>query len=60
MNQAAHGDREHGFIMTRMRIARKVVVGFWQEESTHRKSAPGRAPPPPGTIGRREVRPVWR
>jgi L-arabinose isomerase len=37
MNQAAHGDREHGFIMTRMRIARKVVVGFWQEESTQRK-----------------------
>ncbi|HCE45180.1 MAG TPA: L-arabinose isomerase [Lentisphaeria bacterium] len=31
LNQAAHGDREHGFIMTRMRIARKVVVGHWQE-----------------------------
>jgi L-arabinose isomerase len=37
MNQAAHGDREHGFIMTRLRIARKVVVGFWQEESTQEK-----------------------
>ena len=32
LNQAAHGDREHGFIMTRMRINRKVVVGHWQEE----------------------------
>jgi L-arabinose isomerase len=31
LNQAAHGDREHGFIMTRMRLQRKVVVGFWQD-----------------------------
>jgi L-arabinose isomerase len=37
MNQAAHGDREHGFIMSRMRINRKVVVGFWQEEATQEK-----------------------
>jgi L-arabinose isomerase len=33
MNQAAHGDREHGFIMSRLRMNRKVVVGFWQEET---------------------------
>ncbi|MGB7568668.1 MAG: L-arabinose isomerase [Chitinivibrionales bacterium] len=31
LNQSAHGDREHGFIMARMRIERKVVVGHWQE-----------------------------
>lgn len=31
LNQAAHGDREHGFIMSRMRLNRKVVVGHWQE-----------------------------
>ena len=31
LNQAAHGDREYGFIGARMRIARKVVVGFWQD-----------------------------
>ncbi len=37
MNQAAHGDREHGFIWSRMRLSRKVVVGFWQEESTQEK-----------------------
>ena len=37
MNQAAHGDREHGFIWSRLRKNRKVVVGFWQEESTQRK-----------------------
>lgn len=31
LNQAAHGDREHGFVMSRMRLNRKVVVGFWQD-----------------------------
>jgi len=30
-NQAAHGDREFGFIGARMGIARKVVVGHWQD-----------------------------
>ncbi len=33
LNQSAHGDREFGFIGSRMRLNRKVVVGFWQEES---------------------------
>ncbi|HXC36969.1 MAG TPA: L-arabinose isomerase [Candidatus Acidoferrales bacterium] len=33
LNQAAHGDREHGFIMSRMRLNRKVVAGFWREEA---------------------------
>jgi len=37
MNQAAHGDREHGFIMSRLRLNRKVVVGFWQENSVQQK-----------------------
>lgn len=32
LNQSAHGDREFGFIMTRMRLNRKVVVGHWQDE----------------------------
>jgi hypothetical protein len=36
LNQAVHGDREHGFIMSRMRISRKVVVGFWQEKMVQR------------------------
>jgi len=30
-NQSAHGDREFGFIMSRMRKDRKVVVGHWQD-----------------------------
>ncbi|HEY2982166.1 MAG TPA: L-arabinose isomerase [Anaerolineales bacterium] len=32
LNQAAHGDREFGFIGSRMRLDRKVVVGHWQDE----------------------------
>lgn len=32
LNQSAHGDREHGFIGARMRLARKVVVGYWQDQ----------------------------
>jgi L-arabinose isomerase len=31
LNQAAHGDREYGFIGARMRIARKIVVGYWED-----------------------------
>jgi L-arabinose isomerase len=34
LNQAAHGDREFGFITARLRLARKVVVGFWQDSET--------------------------
>lgn len=31
LNQAAHGDRELGFIETRMRLRRKTVVGHWSD-----------------------------
>ncbi len=31
LNQAAHGDREFGFMMSRLRLRRKVVVGHWQD-----------------------------
>jgi L-arabinose isomerase len=31
LNQSAHGDREFGFIMTRMRLSRKVITGHWQD-----------------------------
>ena len=34
LNQAAHGDREFGFIGSRLRIERKVVVGHWADEVT--------------------------
>jgi L-arabinose isomerase len=31
LNQAAHGDREFGFIAARLRLERKVVVGHWSD-----------------------------
>lgn len=33
LNQSAHGDREFGFIMSRLRRNRKVVAGHWQDEA---------------------------
>lgn len=33
-NQSAHGDREHGFIGTRMGIPRKVIAGHYQDPKT--------------------------
>jgi L-arabinose isomerase len=35
LNQSAHGDREFGFLCTRMGKSRKVVVGHWQDPSVH-------------------------
>ncbi|MEN6417929.1 MAG: L-arabinose isomerase [Clostridiaceae bacterium] len=37
LNQSAHGDREHGFIGARMRMARKVIVGYWKDEEPIRE-----------------------
>ena len=37
LNQAAHGDREHGFIATRLRLPRKVIAGYWRDEQVHRR-----------------------
>ncbi len=37
LNQAAHGDREFGFICTRMGKKRKVIVGYWQDQSIHKQ-----------------------
>ncbi len=34
LNQSAHGDREFGFIGSRMRLNRKVVAGHWEDEDT--------------------------
>ena len=35
LNQSAHGDREFGYIMSRMRLDRKIVVGHWQDPNVH-------------------------
>lgn len=37
LNQSAHGDREFGFIMSRMRKKRKVVVGHWEDKRVQNK-----------------------
>lgn len=37
LNQSAHGDREFGYICTRMNKPRKVIVGHWQDKSVHEK-----------------------
>ncbi|MDR1408572.1 MAG: L-arabinose isomerase [Tannerella sp.] len=39
LNQSAHGDREFGHIVTRMRRSRKVVVGHWQDAVAQAKIA---------------------
>ena len=39
LNQAAHGDREFGFIGARMRIARKVVVGYYEDAEVQARIA---------------------
>lgn len=39
LNQAAHGDREHGFIASRLRMPRKVVAGYWQDEKPQKRIA---------------------
>ncbi len=31
LNQSAHGDREFGYLCTRMGLRRKVIVGHWQD-----------------------------
>jgi L-arabinose isomerase len=38
LNQSAHGGREFGFIGSRLRIDRKVVVGHWSSEELQRKT----------------------
>ncbi|MGO5051727.1 L-arabinose isomerase [Lachnospiraceae bacterium LCP25S3_G4] len=38
-NQAAHGDREYGHIVSRMGIERKVIVGYWADEVVQKRLA---------------------
>ena len=37
LNQAALGDREHGFIGARLRMPRKIIAGYWQDEKVSRR-----------------------
>ncbi len=37
LNQSAHGDREFGFMVSRLRMNRKVVTGHWQDPAVHER-----------------------
>ena len=37
LHQSAHGGREFGFMLSRLRRRRKVVVGHWQQPDVHRR-----------------------
>lgn len=37
LNQAAHGDREHGFLGARLRKPRKIIAGHWQNPEVCRR-----------------------
>ncbi len=37
LNQAAHGDREHGFLAARLRMPRKVIAGHWRDERVQQR-----------------------
>jgi L-arabinose isomerase len=37
LNQSAHGDREAGFLHTRMRLGRKIVVGHWTDKEVQQR-----------------------
>jgi len=37
LNQSAHGDREFGYIGSRMRLNRKVAVGHWQADDVQER-----------------------
>jgi L-arabinose isomerase len=37
LNQSAHGDREFGYMVSRMRKNRKVVAGHWQDPEVSRQ-----------------------
>ena len=52
LNQSAHGDREFGFMMSRMRMNRKVVVGHWQDEEVLKSINVWARAAADGTIGR--------
>lgn len=39
LNQSAHGGREFGFICTRLKKARKVIVGHWQDTQVRERLA---------------------
>lgn len=39
LNQAAHGDREYGFINARLNVKNEIVVGYWQHDAVQKQVA---------------------
>ncbi|MFC5407548.1 L-arabinose isomerase [Cohnella soli] len=39
LNQAAHGDREYGFINARLKKQNKIVVGYWERPEVRQRIA---------------------
>ena len=39
LNQSAHGDREFGYITSRMNLPRKVIAGHWSHPETQKRIA---------------------
>src|SRR5690606_86594 len=39
LNQSAHGDGEYGFMASRLGVARKVVVGHWEDGRVRKEIA---------------------
>jgi L-arabinose isomerase len=39
LNQSAHGDREHGFILARMRQPQKAIAGYWEDAKLRERMA---------------------
>ena len=58
LNQSAHGDREFGFIGSRMRLERKVVVGHWQDEDVQASLGVWARAAAPGQTGRAQRSPA--
>ena len=57
LNQAAHGDREYGFMLTRLRVPRTTVSGHVVEPA---RARPGRlAGPAPRPVPRRPAACGW-
>ncbi len=37
LNQSAHGDREFAYLMSRLRLPRKIIAGHWQDQGVQRR-----------------------
>ena len=58
LNQAAHGDREFGFMAARLRLERTIVAGHWSDSDVQARIGTwARAATRPARLGRRRGSP---